>query len=159
MEFDPTKRKGDYDVLPAGEYLVKCVLVEVKTNMAKDGKNLNTRWSVAGDKYNGRLIFDIQSLKVKISFCYNRLADMLEACGTKKNVQLNAESLSDALNEKTCKVRVVVDQYNGKEKNKIEKFLPLSEEESSNVEVSEDIGDGVPFASDSSEWEDDDMPF
>ena len=115
---------GDYELLPDGEYEFMVEKVEEKETKAGTGTYLNCTYSIVGEKYKNRKVFDLMNInnpnEVAERIGRGRLHKLAEACDC-----VDMED-SDMLIDRVFKGMVGVEKGTGgyKDKNVVSKFVP-----------------------------------
>ena len=114
-----------FEVLPTDIYPAVITNIEEKTGKTSGQPYLNIEMTVSEGDYEGRKLFGMVSFSPKAAF---KVKEFLIACG------VDAEELGgnydvepeDYIGTELI-ASVIVDQYEGKENNKVEAFLPLDD--------------------------------
>ena len=136
---------GDFEVLPAGEYLAIVTGSEEKITKKGDGSYLALTWEVIADQGKGRLLWCNLNLKnpnpKAVDIAHRELAGICKAMG------LRSIRRSEELHNKPALLKVGVEEYNGKPKNAIKGYsAPGSVTKSAdNSAVSSSVDESAPW--------------
>jgi len=146
------EKDGDgFSLIPDGEFEFIVEKAELKQTKAKTGHYLNFTYSIVGDKYENRKVFDLINIdnpnEIAQRIGRGRLHKLAEACGC---VEVDD---SDLLIDKVFRGMLGVEKGTGgyEDKNVVKKFIPKggSKPEPASKEAT---GGANP-------WDDDEQPF
>jgi len=119
------KDDGDaFDLLPDGEYEFIVEKLELKETKAGTGEYLNCTFSIIGEKFKNRKVFDLMNInnpnETAERIGRGRLHKLAQACGVQDMDD------SDILIDKVFKAMVGVQKGTGgyPDKNEVKKFIP-----------------------------------
>ena len=138
IDFSTIDDVNDFSPLPEGEYLCRLTDIE-ETTTRQDDDQWKLRFVVEAGEYSGRYIFDNLFFSPKalprVKLICSRLG--VDVAG---ELDLRPEHLID----KSCRVKVIVAEYQNEEGNtKLRNKVPYAGYESANGE--DDSEDNVPF--------------
>lgn len=117
---------GDaFDAVPTGEYKVQIIDTKVAPPKSGDGMMLSITYEIVGDQeYEGKRIFDNMMLEHSNPDSrrlgrqrFNSVCFYTKVNNPKDSVQLHGKTLS---------LYVIVEEWNGKPKNVVKKYLPFN---------------------------------
>jgi len=149
--FDPN---ADYSgAIPAGVYVVQLTSPEKKMS-AKGNDYISVQWKIQSGEFKGLTIYDNVVL---VKAMYQRLAELCLAVGIKKSFKAGDGPLVDQLfpllKGVMCKVSTLVQEYEGREQPRIDRYIPLTSEEKKKLDDELEVMGG------SDVDDDDDIPF
>jgi hypothetical protein len=109
---DLPENESSFEPIPAGTYSAEIKAAEFKFNAARTGRYLNLQWSITGENYTGRVIFDMFTIEnpseqaVKIG--RQSLRELMEAIGVKSLSLPDDTGPVDQLVGAQCDIRVKV---------------------------------------------------
>ena len=118
LNLDFTNVSTGFEVLPAGNYSGVITKVELRTNKAKDGQYLNIEWEVRDENDKIKKVWDMCSLKPAALW---KLKELMAKLGFEVEGAINLDV--EEFVGKTCDFELKIDTYDGKDRNKVEKYL------------------------------------
>ena len=111
-----------FEVLPTDVYPVVITNIEEKTGKTSGQPYLNIEMTVTEGEYEGRKLWGMVSFSPKAAF---KVKEFLIACGVStEDLGGNYDVEPEDYIGTELMISVVVDQYEGRENNKVDAFLP-----------------------------------
>ena len=115
----------EFEVMPTDIYPVVITGIEERAGKTSGLPYLNVEMAVTEGEYEGRKLWGMVSFSPKAAF---KVKEFLVACGVSaEELEGNYDVEPEDYIGIEILASVIVDQYNGKENNKVESFLPLSD--------------------------------
>ena len=116
----------EFGVIPEGTY--DLAVVEVKKGLTKKGnEKLNIRWKVVSSESKNRQFFDDILLQETMLWRLNNALKAVQSPLADNEID-SVGSIMRAFRNKTITAEVIIDDFNGKESNKIGSFLVCNTE-------------------------------
>lgn len=126
--FDPNAYPdsgGNFEAVPPGDYMVTINSLERRTSENSGNEYLNLTLEIAEGEHEGIKFFDMLVL-TESSFW--KVAQLCRAIGQTEPFNLDSDDEVEAVMlGRTCKAKLKVENYKGEKRNRVQRFMPLSD--------------------------------